>query len=277
MKRILTVQDISCVGKCSLTVALPVISASGVECSVLPTAVLSTHTAFPEFTFRDLTDEIEPIGEVFSRLGIDFDAVYTGYLGSKRQVALVSELIRRQKERGAYILIDPAMADNGSLYPGFTAEFPPLMADMCRMADLVVPNVTEAALMLGMPYREKYDEKYIKELLSGLVSLGARSAAISGVSFSDDKIGFMHLDGESGEYTLYLNEKLPKSYHGTGDLFASVALGGVMRSLGEVRALELATDVTLDAMKHTARDKSARFYGVNFEEALPLLISRLSE
>ena len=157
MKRIITVQDISCVGRCSLTVALPIISAAGVEAGVLPTAVLSTHTAFPKFTFCDLTGEIEKISETFSSLNIDFDAIYTGYLGSFRQLELVSQMIDRHKTDKCAVVIDPAMADHGKLYKGFTKDFARAMAELSAKADLVIPNLTEACFMLDIPYTEEYE------------------------------------------------------------------------------------------------------------------------
>ena len=152
MKRIMTLQDISCVGKCSLTVALPIISAAGVEAGVLPTAVLSTHTMFSKYTFCDLTSEIQPIADTFKELDIDFDAVYTGYLGSFEQLALVEKFIKDFKKEDTVVLIDPVMADNGVLYKGFTEEFAKEMARLTALADLVVPNLTEASFMLGVPY-----------------------------------------------------------------------------------------------------------------------------
>ena len=166
MKRILTIQDISCVGKCSLTVALPIISAMQLECCVLPTAVLSTHTAFKGFTFRDLTDDIKPIQEHWKKENIAFDSIYTGYLGSFRQLKLVENLIKEFGTQTNKIIIDPVMADNGKLYPGFTQDFAFSMAELCSKADLILPNLTEACFMLGVPYPgEDYDEEFIKNLL----------------------------------------------------------------------------------------------------------------
>ena len=275
MKRIITVQDISCVGKCSLTVALPIISAAGVETGVIPTAVLSTHTAFPEFTFCDLTDEIEKISDTFLNLGIDFDAIYTGYLGSFRQLSLVSDFIDRFGGK-AKIVIDPVMADNGKLYKGFTPEFASSMAELCARADLIVPNLTEASFMLGIPYNPDYDEKYIRDVLKQLTDLGAKSAALTGISFKDDEIGVYFYDGESGEYYSYFNEKLPASFHGTGDVYASATLGAMMRGFTIPEALSIAVDFTLLTMKKTLEDEEHRFYGVNFEEALPYYIDRIN-
>ena len=275
MKRIMTIQDISCVGKCSLTVALTIISAAGVEASVLPTAVLSTHTAFPKFTFKDLTDEITPISDTIRELGIDFDAVYTGYLGSFDQLRLVERFFDDFKKEDTFILIDPVMADNGKLYTGFTAEFAKAMAGLCAKADLIVPNLTEASFMLGIEYKESYDEVYVKDVLKKLTGLGVRRAALSGISLKEGKIGVYYYDSEADKYFSYFNERLPVSYHGTGDVFASSTLGGIMKGLSPEDALALAVDYTLESMKCTMQDENRRFYGVNFEEALPFYISRL--
>lgn len=277
MKRILTVQDISCVGRCSLTVALPIISAAGVEAGVLPTAVLSTHTLFPKFTFCDLTDEIEGISKTFSELDIDFDAIYTGYLGSFRQLGLVSELIDRHRSEKCMVVIDPAMADNGVLYKGFTPEFAKAMAELCGKADLIIPNLTEACFMLGIPYPEEYDEAYIRDVLKKLTGLGAKSAALTGVSFDSAKLGFYCYDSTTDSYCSYYNEKMPVAYHGTGDIFASATLGAIMRGHSVESALTVAVDYTLECIKLTMADPDRRSYGVNFEQALPYYIDRLNK
>ena len=277
MKRILTVQDISCVGRCSLTVALPIISAAGVEAGVLPTAVLSTHTGFPKFTFCDLTGEIEPISKTFSELDIGFDAIYTGYLGSFEQLKLVGDLIDRNGNADTKIVIDPAMADNGKLYHGFTPEFALAMAKLCGKADLMIPNITEASFMLGVPYVETYDEAYIKEMLKKLCALGAKCAAISGVTFESGKIGVYSYNSETDEYFSYYNERLPVAYHGTGDIFASATVGAMMRGHTMESALAVAVDFTLECIRLTMQDPDRRTYGVNFEEALPYYIERLKK
>lgn len=276
MKRIVTIQDISCVGKCSLTVALPIISAAGVEAGVIPTAVLSTHTAFPKFTFCDLTDEIQGISDTFDELNIDFDAIYTGYLGSFEQLALVESFIDRFGDK-AEVVIDPVMADNGVLYKGFTQEFAFAMAKLCAKADLIIPNLTEASFMLGIPYNPNYDEDYIKEVLKKLTDLGAKCAALTGIGFKDDEIGVYLYDSEKDEYYHYFNEKLPVAFHGTGDVYASATVGAMMRGFSVSEALSIAVDYTLVTMKKTMADENHRFYGVNFEEALPYYIERLNE
>ena len=275
MKRIITIQDISCVGKCSLTVALPIISAAGVETAVLPTAVLSTHTQFEKFTFCDLTDEIQPISDTFDALGIDFDAVYTGYLGSFRQLSLVSDFFDRFGGK-AKIVIDPVMADNGVLYKGFTPEFAAAMAKLCAKADLIIPNLTEASFMLNVPYNPEYDEEYIRDLLKKLATLGAKEVALTGISFEEDKIGVYSYNSETDSYAYYCNKKLPISFHGTGDIYASGAVGALMRGYSTEESLAIAVDFTLECMEKTLADPNYRFYGVNFEEALPFYIERLN-
>lgn len=275
MKRIITIQDISCVGKCSLTVALPIISAAGVESAILPTAVLSTHTAFSKFTFCDLTNEIAPISKVWGELGIDFDAIYTGYLGSFEQLELVDNFISDFKKDNTFVIIDPVMADHGALYKGFTKEFAAAMAKLTAKADLVVPNITEAAFMLDIPYNPDYDEEYIRGLLKKLTGLGCPRAALTGISFDKDKIGVYYYDSVKDEYYKYFNEKLPVAYHGTGDIYASATLGAVMRGMSIPDALSVAVDFTLECMRETEKDPERRFYGVNFESALPFYIEKI--
>ena len=277
MKRILTVQDISCVGRCSLTVALPIISAAGVETGVLPTAVLSTHTAFPKFTFCDLTGEIEKVSKTFEELDIGFDAVYTGYLGSFRQLELVSQLIDRHKTDSCAVVIDPAMADHGKLYKGFTKDFARAMAELSKKADLVIPNLTEACFMLDIPYTEEYDEEYIRSILKKLCDNGAKCAALTGISFDPTKLGTYSYDSTTDTYFSYFNDKMDVAYHGTGDIFASATLGAMMQGHSVESALTVAVDYTLECIKLTMADPDRRTYGVNFEQALPYYIDRLKK
>lgn len=278
MKRIVTVQDISCVGKCSLTVALPIISAMGTEAAVLPTAVLSTHTMFKGFTFCDLTDEIEPIVAHWKKENMDFDAVYTGYLGSARQIALTKDLISKFKGANTLVLVDPAMADGGRMYTGFEKSFALEMATLCSVADIIVPNLTEASFMLGEEYvAEGYDEEYIKGMLKKLTALGCKTAVITGVSFEKDKLGVMSYDSESGEYFSYFRERIPESFHGTGDVFASTFLGAFMRARSVGDSLKIATDFTVECIKATLGNPQERKYGVNFEEKIPYLVSRMDK
>ena len=278
MKRIITVQDISCVGKCSLTVALPVISAMGVEACVLPTAVLSTHTAFKGFTFRDLTGDISSITNHWKQEKIGFDAIYTGYLGSFEQINLMQAFINDFGGGGTRVIVDPCMGDNGSLYSGFTKDFAAAMARLCSKADVIVPNLTEASFMLGIPYvAQGYTKEYIEDLLKKLSELGARKIVLKGVSFDDKKLGIATYDSQTEKITWYFHEKMPQNFHGTGDIFASVLTGALVRGLTIEKACRLAADFVVEAIKATLSHKDYNWYGVDFESAIPYLISQISD
>ncbi len=275
MKRIVTVQDISCVGKCSLTVALPIISAMGVETAIIPTAVLSTHTMFQNFTCKDLTDQVEPITAHWKKENLDFDAIYTGYLASVEQIELLKKMFADFKTDKNLIVVDPAMADNGKLYPAFDETFAKKMASLCGKADMILPNITEASFMTGVPYKENYDEEYVKELLLKLAQLGAKTVILTGVSFTAGTTGVMGYDSESGEFYYYSHEKHAKSYHGTGDIFSSTFVGAKMNDLSWKDAIKVAADYTAECIKVTMDDEKGCWYGVNFEAVIPNLLKVL--
>ncbi len=276
MKRIVTIQDISCVGKCSLTVALPIISACGVETSVIPTAVLSTHTAFSGFTFHDLTSEITPIAAHWKREGIGFDAIYTGYLGSGEQVQLVEDFFRDFGTDDNLIVVDPVMADHGKLYAGFTPTFVRDMAKLCGHADLILPNLTEAAFLLGEAYKETYTEDEVKALAQRLSEFGCSHVILTGVSLREGYVGAMSYSRESGMYHYYDRHLIAESFHGTGDVFASTVVGAMTRGMALGDAMSLAVDFTVECMKRTIENPIHNTYGVDFEMALPMLIERMS-
>lgn len=277
MKRIVSIQDISCVGRCSLTVALPVLSAMGVECGIMPTAVLSAHTMFPGFTCTDLTDGLLPIARHWKSQQVHLDAIYTGYLASAEQVDTVLAVIDLLSTEDTLLFVDPAMADHGKLYAAFGPEFPAEMAKVVARADITVPNITEACMMTGREFREEYDEEYIHDLLKAVAALGAKKVVLTGVSFTPDTLGCMAYDSETGEFFSYFNHRDGASYHGTGDIFAATTLGGMMRGLSLYDALKLAVDFTLETILVTRSDPDAAWYGVEFERALPLLIRRLGD
>ena len=272
MKRVLTVQDISCLGKCSLTIALPVLSVLGSETVILPTAVLSTHTMFKGFTCKDLSDQIEPIKQHWLKEGITFDAIYTGYLGSIAQIDQMKELFRAFRREGMFVFVDPVMADNGRLYAAFNMAYAEKNKELCAEADIIVPNITEAALMTGMDYRETYDESYILALLSGLRELGAKLSVITGVSLEKGKIGAMGIDRETGETWCYQNRRIDASYHGTGDLFASTFVGELLRGKDWKNAMRIAADYTAHTIEVTLKNPKEPWYGVDFETTLPDLL-----
>ncbi len=273
MKRVLTIQDISCIGKCSQTIALPIISALGSEAVILPTALLSAHTVFEGFTFKDLSDQIEPITEHWKSQGIEFDAIYTGYLGTIEQIDMMKKIFKDFRKENQIIFVDPVMGDSGKLYPTFDMDYARKNTELCSEADFIVPNITEACIMTGMEYKEEYDEDYVKELLSKLTNLGAKITGLTGVSIEPGKTGVMGFERQTGEYYIYQNEKVDAIFHGTGDLFSSTCLGEMMKGKNWKDAMRIAADYTAHTIEVTMKDPNRAWYGVNFEETIPYLIT----
>lgn len=277
-KRVLAVHDISCVGKCSLTVALPILSAAGIETSVLPTAVLSTHTGgFEGYTFRDLTEDIRPISDHWKTLNLKTDAIYTGYLGSFEQLSLVSGLIHDFRRPNTTVLVDPVMADNGKLYPLFTTEFVGGMRKLCEKADIIVPNLTEATLMLGEEYKDSYDRAYIETLLKKLAAIGPRKVVLSGVSFEEGKLGAAAYDSETNTVSYYFAERVEGYYHGTGDVFGSALLAAVMNEFSLADSIRIAVEYTVGAIRRTKSAGTDIRYGVDFENEIPNFLRLLGK
>lgn len=271
--RVLTIQDISCLGQCSLTVALPILSACGQETVILPSAVLSTHTGgFSGFTFRDLTDDIPSVKDHWQKEGLKFDAIYTGYLGSLKQISYVSDILDTMGKENCIKVIDPAMADNGKLYSIFDMEYANNMAKLCAKADIALPNITEACLMTGHEYKESYDEEYISDLLQALKNKGLKTIVLTGVSYSEDTTGVVVFKDDKIHY--YKHERLPKGSHGTGDIFASAFVGSYLSGKSIHDAVSIAADFVLKAMKNTQGD-SEHWYGVKFEPVLKDLVNAL--
>lgn len=274
-KKILTIQDISCVGQCSLTVALPVISACGIETCVLPSAVLSTHTAgFSGYTFRDLTDDMPSIKDHWAKENIKFDAVYTGYLGSTKQIDYVMDIIASANKADGKVIIDPAMADNGNLYPGFDAEFVEAMKTLCGKADYVVPNITEACFLTGVEYKTEYDRAYVDALIDGLMALGCKNVILTGISYEKGRTGVVVY--ENGKYSYYEHAFLPNSCHGTGDIYASAFVGALVRGKSAYDAAKIAADYTVLCIKATAEEEN-HWYGAKFEPVLGKLIEMINK
>lgn len=275
MKRIATIQDISCFGKCSITVSLPVISAMGVECAIVPTTVLSTHTAgFTGYTVCDISDQLLPIAEHWRKEGITFDTLYTGYLANEEQIKSTIKFIELTKNNQTMIFVDPAMADNGKLYPGFPSNFPSKMLELVRVADVVCPNITEACLLLGKEFKNEgeYDESYIKGLIDGFVALGIKKVVITGVKYGDGRHGALAYDVSVGEYRYLYGKNMNCYFHGTGDVFSSVLCGALTKGEDVYLATQKAVDFTIACIKHTLPDRENHSYGVKFEECLHLLV-----
>ena len=277
MKRLITIQDISCVGKCSLTVALPIISAMGIETCVLPTTVLSTHTAFKNFTFRDLTDDIKSIADVWEKENINFDAIYTGYLGSTKQIEILKEFFDKFKTNNNFIFVDPAMADNGKLYKGFDVAFTQKMKFLCSKADVIVPNITESCYMLNKEYKENFSKKEIEEMLIELSNLGPENVILTGVSFEEGKLGVMGYNKKTKEFYSYFKDQIPVKYHGTGDTFASTLVGALLIGKPFKEAIKIAVDYVWETINDTFKEKKENAYGVNFETKIPYLLKRINK
>lgn len=274
MKRLLTIQDLSCVGQCSTTVALPLVSACGVECAVLPPAMLSNHTAegFVGWSFCDLTAEMAKVERKWVEQKIAFDAFYTGYV-CEQHIDPILSIFGSCAKPGAVRIVDPAMADNGVLYRGFAADFPSKMARLCRGADYLLPNLTEAALLVGeTPKTEGLSCGETEALIAKLHALGAKNVVLTGVSFAADELGTAVSDGTKVEYDF--NPRIPSRFHGTGDVFASVFAGAVLRGRSAFAAAALAADVVCEAIEATEKD---HWYGVSFERVIPQLAAELAK
>ena len=268
-KRVAAIHDISGIGKCSLTAAIPVISAAGHEAAVMPTAVLSTHTGnINGFTYRDLTDDLVPFADHWKSLGIIFDGIYSGYLGSAHQIDIVCDFIERFREDETVVIVDPAMADGGKMYTNFDFAFAKEMKRLCRKADIIVPNMTEAAFLLGEEYSEPpYSREYIESVLRRLLEIGPEMVVLTGVDFGDGKIG-CGVCCKNGECQYYFSEHYPGVYYGTGDLFASALTGAYLKGKDIFESACIALDFTCAAIKRTYDAQTDTRLGVNFEQGL---------
>ena len=272
-QKILTIQDISCVGQCSLTVALPILSACGLETAVLPSAVLSTHTAgFTGYTFRDLTDDMPAIKDHWVKEGIRFAAIYTGYLGSTKQINMVADIMDATGTEDCVKIVDPAMADNGKLYPGFDMEYVEAMKGLCAKADYVIPNITESCYLTGLDYKTQYDDAYITAHLDALQAMGCKNIILTGVSYRPGKTGVVVC--ENGIRSYYEHDLQPNSCHGTGDIYASAFVGALMRGKTAYDAAAIAAQYTVACIEETAKLEK-HWYGAAFEPVLGKLIDML--
>lgn len=288
MKRVLTVQDISCVGKCSLTAAIPVISAMGIEVCPLPTAILSNHTAFSSFSFLDLTDKIPEILNEWKKQGFHFDAIYTGYLGSIKQIDLVHKILDEFAQNDTLVVIDPCMADNGKLYTGFSQDFVKQMAKLCGRANVILPNMTEACFLVNQDYDFLVQtNESITKVMAKLLSLGAEQVILKGVEFSKEKIGvaycsqklfdnnFSTNENNMDDMNIYFHHRYDENFHGTGDVFASAVTGALVLKKDIKDAVKIACDFVQESIECTLLNPNYNWYGVDFESALRNLLQKL--
>ena len=271
MKRIVTMQDLSCLGKCSLTVAHPVLSSMGCACAVLPTAVFSTHTGFPAPARVELSDFAKPAMDQWQAIGAEFDGILTGYLANRHQAELALELRARFGEN-ALLVHDPAMADHGKLYGGMGPEMVEAHHALCRGADLILPNLTEGAWLAGIPYEERTDIEFCQQIATALLKTSAKAVLLTGFAPEPGTVGFYYSDGAT-EFA-HAGPRLPRTCHGTGDLFAAVVTGGMMRGMTVPEAGGLAAEFVHRAIANTGKDPR---FGVAFEGELGWLAGKMGD
>ena len=257
--RVLAINDISCVGKCSLTVSLPIISACGITCDVLPTALLSTHTGgFDGYTFLDLTGEFHGVLKQWKSLNLRFDCIYSGYLGSQEQIDLVAQIKKEFLTEKGIFVVDPVMGDGGKLYKGFNAPYVAKMRTLCSLADYILPNLTEACYLADIPY----PTTDTKALLDALKKLCPRPI-VTGV-MDKDVISVCYLNGK-GEEERYSSQNVDGFFHGAGDVFSSAFVGAIMKGKTEEKAIQLAANFTTSSIRRSAKEVEDKRYGLNFE------------
>lgn len=276
-KRVAAIHDLSGFGKCSLTVALPILSAAGIETSALPTAFLSTHTGgISGYTYRDLTADMRPVMQHWKSLDIRFDAIYTGYLGSFEQLDIVKEFFDTFRTEDNLILVDPVMGDNGELYTSFTHEFAAGMRSLCQKADIIVPNLTEASLLLDEPFCPgPYTASYIESILLKLSELGPKKIVLTGVFFNEDELGAATYDRTTNTTDYVFTQKIPGYYHGTGDVFASALLAALLNDFSLTESAAIAVHFTTESIRRTYNAKTDYRFGVNFEQSFPDFLKEL--
>ena len=264
--KILTVQDISCYGQCSITVALPILSAFGYETAILPSAILSTHTSgFKNFTVHDLSDELPKIINHWNNEGIKYDALYSAYLGEVRHIDMVLQMREQLLNKDGLFLVDPVMGDNGKLYPAFNNDYVVAMRRLIKEADIIIPNLTEASFLADIAYQEQYDEQYILSISKKLKSMGPKTVVLTGVRYEKDTIGVAIYDDNGYQY--FKHRLLPVSYHGTGDIYSSAFLGSYLRNRDILKASKIAASFVVKCIENTIDDPDHK-YGVKFEPVL---------
>ena len=271
--RVAAIHDLSGFGRCSLTVAMPVLSAMGIQCCPLPTAFLSTHTGgFDGFTFLDMTDEMPKVTAHWRSLGLRFDAVYSGFLGSERQIGIVEEFIRTFRRENTAIVVDPVMGDHGRCYQTYTPAMCAGMARLAEQADVITPNLTEAAFLLGIPYEElPTDPDGCRATAERLSLNGRRSVALTGVSLKPGQTGAMCFDAKAGRTEAVQTEYVSPEFHGPGDVFASGLTGALVRGASLTEAAHQAVEFIRACAVRTAAEELPMREGVDFEPLLGLL------
>ena len=272
--RVLAINDISCIGKCSLSVTLPILSACGITCDVLPTALLSTHTGgFTDYTFRDLTSDIDGILAHWKTLGIQFDVVYSGYLGSETQIQIVENIKRDFLKPSGIFVVDPVMGDSGKLYDGFNEEYVEKMRELCKQADYILPNLTEACYLSKIPYPKKGEQARIADILRNLQQLCNRPI-VTGI-LRDKEISICYAN-EFSPLNTYVSQNVDGFFCGAGDVFASAFVGALCNGKSEEDAIRLSADFTNASIRRSALEVDDKRYGLNFEKEIFTFLKNLN-
>lgn len=271
--RVAAIHDMSGFGRCSLTVAIPILSAMGIQCCPLPTAFLSTHTGgFEGFTFLDMTDEMPKVSAHWKQLGLSFQALYSGFLGSERQIGIVEDFIRDFRSPGTVVVVDPVMGDHGKVYQTYTPAMCAGTAHLAAQADVITPNLTEAALLLGVPYENlPAGESGCREIVERLSLEGKRSVVLTGASAGEDETGAVCFDTATGRVETVQTKRVPREFHGTGDVFASVLTGALVQGASLTSAARAAVDFVRLCAERTAAQGLPMREGVDFEPLLGTL------
>lgn len=272
--RVLAINDISCIGKCSLSVTLPILSACGITCDVLPTALLSTHTGgFTGYTFRDLTSDIDGILAHWKTLGIQFDVVYSGYLGSETQIQIVENIKRDFLKQNGIFVVDPVMGDSGKLYDGFNEEYVEKMRELCKQADYILPNLTEACYLSNIPYPKTGKQARIADILRNLQQLCKRPI-VTGI-LRDKEISICYAS-EFSPLNTYVSQNVDGFFCGAGDVFASAFVGALCNGKSEEDAIRLSADFTNASIRRSALEVNDKRYGLNFEKEIFTFLKNLN-
>ena len=274
--RVAAIHDLSGLGRCSLTVAIPILSAMGVQCCPLPTAFLSTHTGgFTGFTFLDMTEEMPKVAAHWKSLGLRFQAIYSGFLGSEAQIGIVEDFIRTFRTPETLVVVDPVMGDDGRAYQTYTPEMCAGTARLAELADVITPNLTEAAFLLGRRYADlPRDEAGLRQLVQELSQNGTRSVALTGASLMPGKTGAMCFDAASGAVEAVQTDFIAHPLHGTGDVFASVLTGALVQGASLPAAARQAAEFIRACAARTVAEGLPIREGVDFEPLLGLLTQR---
>lgn len=265
--RVAAIHDLSCFGRCSLTIALPVLSAMGCQCCPLPTALLSAHTGISGFTFLDTTDEMRRISAHWSQLSLHFQAIYTGFLGSAPQINLVEDFLRRFHAPDTLLVMDPVMGDHGTPYKTCTPALRQGLRELVAQADVITPNLTEAAILLDIPYHESQTAD-ASELVRALSLQGQRSVVLTGYAAAPGQVGALCYDRDTRQVEAVQTDRVPQDFPGTGDLFASVLTGALTRGAPLLQAARTAVDFVGSCVARSVAEGADEAEGVDFEPLL---------